>query len=362
MPLSPRSCILSINPYVQGLAELNTTGKVIKLSSNEAALGASPNAIAAYSNLSSSLQRYCDGTAAKLRSAIGEVNGLDPERIVCGAGSDELIALLIQAYVGEGDEVLYSQYGFLMYPISTLKVGGVPVKAPEKSMQTDVDAMLAAVTARTKIVFVANPNNPTGSYISINEIKRLRAGLRSNILLVLDSAYAEFVDKADFSDGREIVDLPGENTVMLRTFSKIYGLAGLRIGWAYAPPSIADILNRVRGPFNISAPSIDAGIAAIKDVAFTEKARLYNDQCLAYMLESFTAIGLKPFPSVTNFVMVEFPSGDKNAAHADAFLKENGIITRALGSYELGHCLRFTLGLEEDNKVVIDVLRRFMQS
>jgi histidinol-phosphate aminotransferase len=360
MPLSPRPCILNINPYVQGLAELKTAGKIIKLSSNEAALGASPKAIAAYNGHSSSLQRYCDGTAARLREAIGDVHGLDASRIVCGAGSDELIALLIQAYADEGDEVLYSQYGFLMYPISTLKVGGIPVKAPEKNMRTDVDAVLASVTERTRIVFIANPNNPTGSYISTDEVKRLRKGLRDNILLVLDSAYAEFVSKPDFSDGREIVDLPGENTVMLRTFSKIYGLASLRIGWAYCPPAIADILNRVRGPFNISGPAIDAGVAAMRDVDHTEKARLHNDVWLAYMDSNITQLGLRTFPSVANFILVEFPEGNKNARKADEFLKGKGIIARAVGSYGLDNCLRFTIGLEEENKTVIAALTEFM--
>ena len=361
MPPIPRSCILSINPYVQGLAELKTTGRVIKLSSNEAALGPSPKAIAAYTAHVPKLQRYCDGTAANLRRAIAEINGLDAERIVCGAGSDELISLLIQAYVTEGDEVLYSQYAFLMYPISTIKVGGVPIKVAEKAMKTDVDAMLAAVTPRTKIVFVANPNNPTGSYISTDEVRRLRKGLPEHILLVLDSAYAEFVTKADFSDGKEIVDLPGENTVMLRTFSKIYGLAALRIGWAYSPPAITDILNRIRGPFNISGPAIDAGVAAINDVAFVEKARLHNDTWLNYMTTHLTKIGLKPFPSVANFVLVEFPSdATKNAQKADEFLKNKGIICRAVGSYGLGHCLRFSIGLEEENTAVIAALTEFM--
>ncbi len=361
MSLTPRPGIMNISPYVQGLAEVDCGDRpIIKLSSNEAAFGPSPKAIAAYNAAASQLHRYCDGTARMLREAIGEVCGLDPERIVCGAGSDELIALLIHAYAGEGDEVLYSQYGFLMYPISTLKVGATPVKAPEKNYRTDVDALLAAVTARTRLVFVANPNNPTGSYISNEEVARLRAGLPDNVLLVLDSAYAEFVSQPDFSDGREIVDLPGENTVMLRTFSKIYGLAALRLGWAYCPPAIADVLNRVRGPFNISGPSLEAGTVAIRDVAFTEKARKHNDIWLAWMQDAFTRLGLKPYPSVANFILVEFPDAPgKNAEAANKFLQSQGIIARAVGSYGLSHSLRFTIGTEEENRAVIDALTAF---
>lgn len=362
MSLTPRPGIMKISPYVQGLAEADSGGRpIIKLSSNEAAFGASPKALAAYIQAGDNLHRYCDGTARELRKAIEEIHGFDADRLVCGAGSDELIALLIHAFAGEGDEVLYSQYGFLMYPISTLKVGATPVTAPEKNYTTDVDAMLAAVTKRTKIVFIANPNNPTGSYIPASEVRRLRAGLPDNVLLVIDSAYVEFVTKPDFTDGSEIVDLPGENTVMLRTFSKIYGLAALRLGWAYCPPSIADILNRVRGPFNISGPSLDTGIAAVRDVAFVEKNRTHNDEWLAWMQAELTKIGLKPYPSVANFVLVEFPADPlKNAEAANKFLLQNGIIARAVGSYGLNQCLRFTIGKEEENQAVLAVLTEFM--
>lgn len=363
MSLIPRPGIMKISPYVQGLAEVACNGRtIIKLSSNEAAFGPSPKAIEAYQHATKNLHRYCDGTALKLREAIAEIYGLGADRIVCGAGSDELIALLIQAYAGEGDEVLYSQYGFLMYPISTLKVGATPVKAPEKNYKTDVDALIAAVTERTKIVFIANPNNPTGSYISRAEVVRLRDGLPANVLLVLDSAYAEFVSEEDFTDGSDIVDLPGENTVMLRTFSKIYGLASLRLGWAYCPPAIADVLNRVRGPFNISGSAVDAGSAAVRDVEFTEKARNHNDKWLAIMQKELADIGLKPYPSVGNFILVEFPEeSSKNAVSADRFLQAQGIIARAVGSYGLNHCLRFTIGKEDENRAVIAALKEFMQ-
>lgn len=361
MSLTPRPGIMKISPYVQGLAELTNTQPVIKLSSNEAAFGPSPKAMEAYKQAASQLHRYADGSAKHLRNTLSDTYGFPADQLVCGAGSDELIALLIQSFAGAGDEVLYSQYGFLMYPISTLKVGATPVTAPESNYTTDVDAMLAAVTDRTKIVFIANPNNPTGSYISKAEVVRLRAGLPPHILLVLDSAYAEFVSRPDFSDGSEIVEMGGENTVMLRTFSKIYGLAALRLGWAYCPPSIADILNRVRGPFNISGPSMEAGIAALKDKEFIEQARQHNDEWLAIMQEALAAIGLKPYPSVANFVLVEFPADSgKNAAAADKFLQSKGIIARRVSSYGLDHCLRFTIGKAEENRAVVIALTEFM--
>lgn len=360
MRLTPKPGILEIKPYVPGSSKSDSKARTIKLSSNESAMGASPKAIAAYTEEAQRLHRYPDGGATKLREAIGAVYHLNPDRIVCGAGSDELIALLIQAYAGQGDEVLYSQYGFLMYPISALKVGAVPVKAPEKEYRTDVEALLAAVTERTKIVFVANPNNPTGSYISRDELMHLRRHLPEDVLLVIDSAYAEFVDKADYTAGEDIVDF-GENTVMTRTFSKIYGLASLRIGWAYCPASIADILNRVRGPFNVSAQAIIAGEAAVQDIDFTAAAKQHNDTWLPWLEKEIQALGLKIFPSVANFVLVEFPATpEKNAVAANHFLRQQGVVVREMSSYDLPQCLRVTVGKEEENKAFISALQAFL--
>lgn len=361
MPPLPQPGIMNITPYVQGASKTGTNAaRIIKLSSNESALGPSPKALDAYQKEAAQLFRYCDGSATLLREAIGSVYQLDPNRIVCGAGSDELIALLIQAYMGKSDETLYSQHGFLMYPISTLKVGGVPRTVPEKNLRTDVQAMVKAVTSKTKIVFIANPNNPTGSYITREELLFLRQNLPEEVLLVIDGAYAEFVQKEGYTAGQDIVDL-GENTVMLRTFSKIYGLAGLRIGWAYCPLSIAEVLHRVRGPFNISSAAIAAGKAAVEDTAFTEKAREHNAFWLDWLSEKLAALGLNVAPSVANFILVRFPLiPGKNATAADQFLKEKGIIVRNVTSYGLSEWLRITVGKEEENHAVIEALTEFL--
>jgi len=356
----PKPGILDIVPYVGGKSKAKSGVRVIKLSSNETPLGPSPVALKAYAEASATLHRYPDGTHAALREAIGEVHKLPPERIVCGAGSDELIAFLIHAYAGVGDEVIYSQHGFLMYKIYAQSFGATPTVAPEKNLRADVDALLACVTPRTKIVFIANPNNPTGSYISKVEMKRLRDGLPPQVILAVDAAYAEYAPE-DCALGRELVDTT-ENTVMLRTFSKIYGLAALRLGWAYAPTSIVDVLNRVRGPFNVSTPAMMAGIAAMRDTAYTEKARQFNAKWREWLTQEISKLGLKVYPSVANFILIEFPKGKHSSANANAFLMERGLIPREVANYGLPDCLRLSIGLEEDNRAVVKALAEFLKS
>ena len=360
MPLAVRPGILDIAPYVGGEAGLAGHKNVIRLASNENPLGPSPAAVEAYRSLATELHRYPDGGAQALRAAIGRRFGLDPERVVCGAGSDELIALIMRAYAGPGDEVLYSRHGFLMYPIAAMSVGATPVAAPETNLTADVDALLAAVTPRTRIVFVANPNNPTGSYLPAEEVVRLRQGLREDILLVIDAAYAEYVTRNDYDPGAALVDA-GDNVVMTRTFSKIFGLAALRLGWAYCPASVADVIHRVRGPFNVAAPAQAAGVAALGDLAHVDQARLHNARWLVWFSQQVAALGLTAAPSVGNFVLVRFPSEpgrDADAAHA--FLNARGIIPRKMGAYGLGDSLRITIGLESDMKAVVAALGDFV--
>lgn len=347
-----RPDILKIEPYKPGISKVAGKKDIIKLSSNENALGASPKALAALRDSESRISRYPDGGCVALRDKIGEVYDLNPEQIVCGAGSDEILAFLCHAYAGDGDEVLYSQHGFLMYPISALRVGATPVKAAEKNLCTDVDALLAAVTPRTRMVFLANPNNPTGSYLSKEKIGYLREKLRQNILLVLDGAYCELVDAPDFSEGNALVN-QYPNVVVTRTFSKVYGLASLRLGWSYSSPEVADVLNRVRGPFNVSLQAQEVGIAALDDQAFIAASKAHNTKWRNWMTAELNTLGLKVYPSQGNFVLVEFP----DAAATDAKLKENGIIIRRMEAYGLASCLRITIGTEAENKAVIAALK-----
>jgi histidinol-phosphate aminotransferase len=359
----PRPGILDISAYVPGESEVASGVKPIKLSSNETPLGPSPKAIAAYKELADRLERYPDGAATALRQAIARRYGLDPDRIVCGCGSDELIGLIAHHYAGPGDEVLFSQHGFLMFRISTLASGATPVAAPEKDYRVDVDAMLARVSPRTKVVFLANPNNPTGTYIPHDEVRRLHKGLPGDVLLVLDAAYGEYVRRNDYEAGLELVATTA-NTVMLRTFSKVYGLAALRLGWAYCPAAVADVLNRVRGPFNVTAPAIAAGVAAVEDTEHVERAVVHNERWLPWVTAEIGKLGLEVTPSIGNFVLVHFPAGQgssKGAAAADAFLKARGIILRPVGPYGLPSALRMTIGTEEENRAVVAALAELMR-
>jgi histidinol-phosphate aminotransferase len=352
----PKSGILDIKPYIGGEGRLDAVPHPVRLASNENVLGCSPLARAAYLACADDLNRYPDGAAGDLRAAIGRAYGLDPERIVCGAGSDELISLIVRAYAGAGDEVMHSQYGFLMYPIAAKSVGATPVAVPEKDMRTDVDALLAAVTPKTKIVLLANPNNPTGSYLSKADMHKLRAGLPPSVLLVVDAAYAEFAQVADYEDGRALVD-SGDNTVMLRTFSKIHGLAALRLGWGYFPADIAGVINRVRGAFNVSAPAQAAGIAALEDKTFVQKTIDMTHAGRAQLSEGLSAMGFKVWPSVTNFLLVRFGG---NAEQIRLGLKQQGIFIRQMGAYSLPDHLRITIGTRDDNVRLLAELRQIV--
>jgi histidinol-phosphate aminotransferase len=358
----PQSGILGIEAYTPGRASVPSGVKMFKLSSNETPLGPSPKAKEAYLAAVNGLELYPEGTAARLREAISERYGLSASRIVCGSGSDELLHLLAQAYLGDGDEAIATEHGFLIYPVVTAAAGGTLVAVKEKDLRADVDAILAAVTPRTKIVFLANPNNPTGSYLPVDEVKRLHAGLRSDILFVIDAAYSEYVSANDYECGIELV-ATSDNVVMTRTFSKIYGLAALRLGWMYAPAHVVDVINRTRGPFNVSIPAMEAGIAAIGDIAHFEKARKHNDKWSAWLTEEFGELGLPVAPSVGNFLLVKFPQEPgRTAQDADAFLMQRGLVLRQVSSYGLPDYLRMTVGSEEANRLVVASLKEFMGS
>jgi histidinol-phosphate aminotransferase len=356
----PRPGVLEIEAYVPGDSHLAAGVTPVKLSSNETPLGPSPKAVLAYSAASAALERYPDGQATALRAAIARRYGLNAERIVCGAGSDELLSLLAQTYLGPGDEGIFTEHGFLLYRIIILAAGATPVVARESELTADVENILASVTERTKVVFLANPNNPTGTYLPIDEVRRLRERLPSHVLLVLDAAYAEYVRRNDYEAGLELVATT-PNTVMTRTFSKIHGLAGLRIGWAYCPEDVASALNRMRGPFNLSTPAIAAGTAAIEDTAHMEASAAHNDTWLAWLESEIPKLGLRVTPSVGNFLLIHFGTNPRHGAAAcDAFLKSQGIILRRVAGYGLPDALRITVGTEEENKKVLAALAQFL--
>jgi histidinol-phosphate aminotransferase len=352
----PRPGVLAINAYVPGKSHAPGAARVFKLSSNETPLGPSPRAIEAYRDVAAHLQDYPDGSASALREAIGKTFGLDPDRIVCGAGSDDLLNLLARAYLADGDEAIHTTHGFLVYPIATLGTGAKPVVAAENNYTADVDAILAAATERTRIVFLANPNNPTGTYVPFDEVRRLHSGLRPDILLVLDAAYAEYVRRNDYEAGIELV-ATSDNVVMCRTFSKIHGLAALRLGWLYGPAHIVDALNRIRGPFNVNAPAIAAGIAALADAAHVERSRAHNERWLKWLTEEIGKLGLQVTPSVANFLLIHFPpNAGRTARDADAFLASRGLVLRQVAAYRLPNALRMTVGSEEANRLVVAAL------
>jgi histidinol-phosphate aminotransferase len=355
----PRPGVLDIEAYSPGNSTVPGAHKIYKLSSNESPLGPSPKAVAAFRQASESLERYPDGSAGPLREALANRYGLRADNIVCGSGSDELLSLLAQAYLKDGDEAIYSAHGFLVYPIVIKANGATPVSVPEMQLRADVTAMLARANARTKIVFLANPNNPTGTYLPIEEVRRLHAELPKNTLLVLDAAYAEYVRRNDYEAGIELVS-NFNNVVMLRTFSKIYGLAGLRIGWAYCPPLVADALNRIRGAFNVNGPAIAAATAALHDAPHVERAVAHNHRWIQFLSEEIVKIGFGVTPSVGNFLLIHFGKGE--AAKADAFLTSRGLILRRMEAYALPDALRLTVGNEEANHSVVAALAEFARA
>jgi histidinol-phosphate aminotransferase len=351
---------MAIHAYVPGKSSAPGVAKVYKLSSNETPLGPSPRAVEAYRSVAGHLQDYPDGAATALRKAIGYAFGLDPDRIVCGAGSDDLLNLLARAYLADGDEAIHTTHGFLVYPITTLGTGAKPVVAAETNYTADVDAILAAVTERTRIVFIANPNNPTGTYLPFHEVKRLHRGLPPRVLLLLDAAYAEYVRRNDYESGLELV-ATSENVVMCRTFSKIHGLAAVRLGWMYGPAHVVDAVNRVRGPFNVNAPASAAGIAAIQDTGHVERSVAHNEKWLAWLTAEIGKLGLNVTPSVANFILIHFPHTDgRTAAEADKLLTSRGLILRQVGAYGLPNALRMTVGTEEANRLTVATLAEFM--
>lgn len=353
---APKAYLAAISPYVGGKSKSASGAPVIKLSSNENPFGCSPKALAAYNATAATLFRYPEDGCASLREAIYSHTGFATDQLICGAGSDDIIRMIIHAYAGAGDEVLFPEHAFLMYRIYTQQSGATPVTAPEKNLTTDVDALLAAVTPRTRVMFVANPNNPTGSYISSSEIYRLREHLRDDMILVLDGAYAEYMDAPDYTDGAELVATT--NTLITRTFSKVYGLPALRVGWGYAPKPIIDAMYKVRGPFNVSQPAINAAIAALSDQEFIAQCVQQNAQQREVLSAAFSAMGFHVYPSFGNFMLIE--CGDKAPAINQYLLSQN-IIIREVANYGLPHALRISVGTADENAALIAAMKNYFE-
>ena len=355
---APKPWIQSIAPYVPGRSVTDDGRAVAKLSSNENPLGTSPAAVAAFEAAGKSLSRYPDASAVALREAIAQAHGLEPARVIYGTGSDELLHLAAGAYAGVGDEVIHVRYGFQVYEIATRRVGATPVVVPDSDYATDVDAILAAVTERTRVIFVANPNNPTGTFTSRAEIARLHAALPRDVLLVLDQAYAEYIAPEDDDAGLALA-MTEANVLVTRTFSKIHGLAAERIGWGYGHGAIIDAMHRIRAPFNVTTAGQQAAIAAVGDASFVESTRAHNARWLRWFEGEIASLGnkgLRAVPSEANFSLVLF-EGELTAERAYKGLMDAGFIVRWLPGQGLPHGLRITIGTEEETRGVAAALR-----
>ncbi len=357
MTITPQPGILDIALYQGGAASVEGVADVVKLSSNENPYGPSPRASDAFRQSAGELHVYPSTQHERLREAIGEVHGVAPDRVICGVGSDEIISFLCYAYAGPGDEVLHTEHGFGMYRISALAAGATPVSVREKDRVTDVDALLAGATERTRLVFIANPNNPTGTMIPEAEVARLADGLPEGCLLVLDGAYAEYVE--GFDAGLSVME-GRDNVFMTRTFSKIYGLGGLRIGWGYGPQEIIDTLNRIRGPFNLSGPALKAAHAAVRDVSYTARCRRENAKWRDWLAEALAGLGVPSDASECNFILARFGSAQEAQA-CDAHLKSRGLIVRMVAGYNLPECLRITIGDESACRRVVAAVAEFKE-
>ena len=356
--ITPQPGIMDISLYQGGASHVAGQDNALKLSSNENPFGPSPAALKAYERAGRELHRYPSSDHADLRAAIGEVYAIDPARIICGAGSDEIITFLCQAYAGPDTEVIHTEHGFAMYRISALAAGATPVEVKEHERVTDVDAILAACTEKTRLVFLANPNNPTGTMIGQGDIMRLADNLPAQALLVLDGAYAEYVEGYD--GGAALVDAR-QNVVMTRTFSKIYGLGGLRVGWGYGPAHVIDVLSRVRGPFNVSNSALAAAEAAVRDVAYVDHCRAENARWRVWMADALAEIGVPSDVSMANFILARFAS-QSEAEACDLHLQSQGLIVRRVGGYNLPACLRITVGDESGCRRVVHAVRQFKEA
>lgn len=353
--ITPQPKIMDIALYQGGVSHVAGVSNVIKLSSNENPFGPSPKAIEAVRKVAHEMHRYPTTDHGSLRRAIADTFDLWSDNIICGVGSDEVISFLCYAYAGAGDEVLYTEHGFSMYKISALAAGATPVSVPEKNRVVDVDQILSAVGDKTKLVFVTNPGNPTGTMIGEGEIRRLADNLPKHVLLVIDGAYADYVEGFD---GMAKLTHTYDNIFITRTFSKLYGLGGMRVGWGYGPKYIIDTLNRIRGPFNLSVPALAAAEAAVLDTEYAEKCRVENNRLRAWLAGALAEHGVTSDTSMANFILVRFGS-QSEAEACDDYLKSQGILVRRVAGYGLPQCLRITIGDEASCRRVAHAVGQF---
>jgi|TARA_R110002096_G_scaffold257381_1_gene450945 histidinol-phosphate aminotransferase len=354
------SWIEDLNVYSAGKSKATGVTEIHKLSANESALGPSPLAVKAYTHAASSLHRYPDPVYHDLRAALAEKYDIEANQIMCGAGSDDLLKQVCRAYLRPGDEAIFVAHSFLMYPIAIKSVGGIGIEVEDTDYTANIDNIIAAVTDKTRIIFIANPNNPTGTVVMKDEIERLWQNIPDHVLLVLDSAYAEFVDDENYDSGIDLVQR-SKNVLMTRTFSKLYGLAALRLGWGYACPEIAQTLDKVRDPFNVPSSAQAAGVAALKDQDFENRVIRFTKEWRIWLAKELSSLGLTVIPSVTNFVLFKFEDKNKTAVDANTFLIQHGYILRHYSGQGLGDFLRLTIGTADENKAVIKLLKEFLE-
>ena len=358
---TPKPGILAIAPYKPGKAQVEGVADPLKLSANENILGSSPAAREAFVSAAADLHMYPDGRGAILRTAIAQTFRLEPERLVLGCGSDEIFQLLNQTFLEPGDNIVQGEFGFSAYAIGARACQAEVRYAPEPERRIDVDELLKQVDGRTRLVFIANPGNPTGTFIGGADVRRLHAALPPSVVLVLDGAYAEFVSDPTYEDGVDLARTAA-NVVVTRTFSKLHGLAALRVGWAYAPAEIADAVDRIRLPFNVSTPAQLAAVAALGDTAFQQASRDLIAQWRPWLAQQLGGLGLEVTPSQANFLLVGFPTTPgKTADEAAAFLEQRGLIVRGVGGYGLADWLRITIGLEGHNRALVEALADFLK-
>jgi histidinol-phosphate aminotransferase len=358
----PKAGIMDIHAYVPGKAKAEGVEHPVKLSANENILGSSPKAVEAYAGAAGELNMYPDSRTTLLRNAVADAYRLEPERLIFGQGSDEVFQLLNQTFLEPGDNIVQGEYGFAAFAIGAYACQAQVKRAPEPGYRIDVDEMLKTVDERTRLVFLANPGNPTGTWIPFSEVERLHANLPPSVVLVLDGAYSEFATSPGFNDGLDLAR-SSDNIVVTHTFSKLHGLAALRVGWGYAPAAIVAAVDRIRLPFNISIPGQLAAVAALGDTEFQEASIAHVERWLPWLTQQIGGLGLDAVgPSATNFLLVGFPKTGKTAAAADEFLSARGLLTRRVLNYGLPDHLRITIGLEEHNRAVVEALAAFMQA